>query len=109
LGAWTRIDSPTNANLNAVACDDENGLVFAVGDNGAMVRGTGDQWGFIDTGRPENLQDVAVFDGEVFVVTDFDILRLGPSGLIPEDRFTAGDTPDSSLHLMAAEGGVGWM
>jgi len=106
LGAWQRIDSPTNANLNAVACDDENGLVFAVGDNGAMVRGTGDQWDFIDTGRPENLQDVAVFDGEVFVVTDFDILRLGPSGLIPEDRFTGGDTPDSCLHLLAAEDGV---
>src|SRR5262249_15846340 len=28
-GAWQRIDSPTNANLNAVACDHQNNLVFA--------------------------------------------------------------------------------
>jgi hypothetical protein len=43
-GGWQRIDSPTNVNLNAVACDRQKGLVFAVGDNGSMVRGAGDQW-----------------------------------------------------------------
>ena len=71
-----------------------------------MVRGAGDQWDFIDTGRPENFQDFAVFDGEVFVVTDFRILRLRPSGLIPEDRFEGGDAPDSCLHLLLAEDGL---
>jgi hypothetical protein len=105
-GAWQRIDSPTNANLNAVACDRRNGVVFSVGDSGAMVRGVRDQWDFIDTGRFENLQDVAVFNGEVFVVTDFGIFRLGSSGLIPENRFIGGDAPDSCLHLLVAEDGV---
>jgi hypothetical protein len=105
-GAWQRIDSPTNANLNAVACDHRKGLVFAVGDNGAMLRGIGDQWDFIDTGRFENLQDVAVFDGEVFAVTDFGIFRLESAGLVPEDRFTDGDMPGSCLHLLLAEDGV---
>ncbi|MGP0001822.1 MAG: hypothetical protein ACLPKW_29350 [Acetobacteraceae bacterium] len=105
-GAWQRIDSPTNFNLNAVACDRQNGLVFAVGDNGSMVRGAGDQWDVIDTGRSENLQDVTVFDGEVFVVTDFSILRLEPGGLVPEDRFTGADRPGTCLHLLLAEDGV---
>jgi hypothetical protein len=103
--AWQRIDSPTNVNLNAITCDRQSGLVFAVGDNGSMVRGAGDQWDVVDTGRPENLQDVTVFEGQVFVVTDFDILRLEPAGLIPEDRF-AGDKPGSCLHLLLAEDGV---
>lgn len=104
--AWQRIDSPTNANLNAVACDRQNGLVFVVGDNGSMVRGAGDQWDFIDTGRFENLQDVTVFAGEVFVVTDFAILRLGPDGLVPESRFADGDLPGTCLHLLPAQDGV---
>ena len=105
-GAWQRIDSPTNVNLNAVACDRRNGLVFAVGDNGSMVRGTGDQWEAVNTGRPENLQDVTVFDGQVFAVTDFGILRLTSDGLVPDDRFADADRPGTCLHLLLAEDGV---
>jgi hypothetical protein len=105
-GAWQRIDSPTNVNLNAIACDRRNGLVFAVGDNGSMVRGAGEQWDIIDTGRPENLQDVTVFDGQVFAVTDFGILRLTDDGLVPDDRFADADRPGTCLHLLRAEDGV---
>jgi hypothetical protein len=105
-GAWQRIDSPTNANLNAVACDHQNNQVFVVGDNGSMVRGAGDQWDFIDTGRSENLQDVTVFEGQVFVVTDFAILRLEPGGLVPESRFADDDPPGTCLHLLLAQDGV---
>ena len=105
-GAWRQIDSPTNANLNAVACG-ADGMVFAVGDNGSMVRGAGDRWDVVDTGRPENLQDVTAFKGEVFVVTDYRILRLGPTGLVEEDRFADGDNPGTCLHLLAADDGSG--
>jgi len=104
--AWRRIDSPTNGNLNAVACDRQRALVYAVGDNGTMVRGSGDQWDVVDTRRAENLQDVVVFAGDVFVVTDFRILRLTPAGLVPEDRFADGDAPGTCLHLLLAEDGV---
>ncbi len=105
-GTWRQIDSPTNANLNAVACD-AKGEIFAVGDNGSMVRGAGDVWDFVDTGRAENLQDVAAFEGQVFVVTDHRILLLGPAGLVEEDRFVAGDRPGTCLHLLPAQDGSG--
>ena len=102
---WRQIDSPTNANLNAAALA-EDGTVYAVGDNGSMVAGSGDTWSVIETNRPENLQDVAVFGDEVFVVTDFRILRLIPEGLVNEDRFAGGDTPDTCLHLLKGDGVV---
>jgi hypothetical protein len=103
---WHRIDSPTNVNFNSVACDPQTNAAYAVGDNGGMVRGIGDQWEVVETGRAENLQDVAVFDGQVFAATDFGILRLDASGLIPEDRFEDGDRPGTCLHLLQAEDGV---
>jgi hypothetical protein len=103
--AWRQIDSPTSANLNAVACG-AHGTVYVVGDNGSMVRGAGDLWQTIDTQRPENLQDVAVFGEDVFVVTDHKILRLSPSGLVPEERFVSGDMPSTCLHLLLASDGV---
>lgn len=104
-GGWQEIDSPTSANLNAVACG-ADGVVYVVGDGGSMVRGAGDLWEAIDTQRPENLQDVAIFGEDVFVVTDYAILRLAPIGLIAEDRFVGGDRPSTCLHLLMAEDGV---
>jgi hypothetical protein len=103
--SWERIDSPTNANLNAVACAPD-GSVYIVGDDGSMVVGDGREWRFVDTGRAENLQDVAEFDGELFVVTDFQILRLTEEGLIAEDRFANGDAPTTCLHLLRAADGI---
>jgi hypothetical protein len=100
--AWRQIDSPTNANLNALVCS-ADGFVFAVGDDGTMVRGAGELWDVVDTGRLENLQDVAVLGDDVFVVTDYRILKLGPTGLEPEDRFANGDTPETCLHLLRTE------
>jgi hypothetical protein len=105
-GAWRQIDSPTNANLNAVACGG-GGTLYAVGDDGSMVRGAGDLWDVVLTGRAENLQDVTVFENEVFVVTDYRILRLAPTGLIEDDRFVGDDKPGSCLHLLKAEDGSG--
>lgn len=102
---WRRIDSPTNANLNAVACAPD-GLVYVVGDNGSMLRGAGDLWTVIETNRPENLMDVAAFEADVFVVTDYKILRLTPTGLAPDDRFADDDRPATCLHLLRAADGV---
>lgn len=104
-GVWRRIDTPTNANLNAIACA-ADGTVHAVGDNGVMLRGSGDAWEIIDTGRPENLMDVTTFDNTVFVVTDYRILVLTDDGLMPESRFADGDAPSTCLHLLKAEDGV---
>lgn len=104
-GGWKQMDSPTNANFNAVACSSD-GSVYIVGDDGTMVVGRNQQWDVVDTGRPENLQDVAEFGGEIFAVTDFEILRLIDGKLVPDDRFKDADEPSTCLHLLKAEDGI---
>jgi hypothetical protein len=103
-GRWSAEDSPTNANLNAVAVA-ADGHVYCVGDNGAMLRGHRGVWSMIDTGTDFNLQDVCIHSGEVFVSTDFQVFRLDQGNLVLD---LASDDEDVSLTcLKLASGGAG--
>lgn len=104
-GNWRRLDSPTSGNLNAVCCAPD-GMVYAVGDGGLMLRGRGDAWSVIDTGREETFQDVCAFGDDVFVASDFRILRLVGDKLIPESRFEGNSRPATCLRLLPSDGGV---
>ncbi len=105
-GQWRRADSPTHANLTALTCA-ADGSVYVVGHDGVMLRGRRDQWQLIETTRRDDLRDVAVLDGQVFVVTDSAILRLAGGGLVPEADFADGsDLPVTCLHLLEAEDGL---
>lgn len=104
-GRWDRLTSPTNANLNAVCCA-SNGKVYVVGDHGTLVSGRGGRWVVLDSGRDENLHDLGEFEGEVFAVTDYRILRLTEQGMQTEDRFREGDRPTTCLHLLRAQDGL---
>ncbi|PZQ74064.1 MAG: hypothetical protein DI563_13265 [Variovorax paradoxus] len=103
-GTWRRADSPTNANLCALACAPD-GTVHVVGHDGVMLRGRQDQWRLVDTGRRDILRDVAVLDGEVYVVSDFAIYRLGDAGL-EADPDLVDDPPATCLHLLEAADGL---
>lgn len=97
---WRQVDSPVSANLNAIACG-QDGTVYVVGDNGVMLAGRHETWKILETGRSENLLDVAVYGQQVFVVTDFRILRLLQSGaLVGDDNFVEDDQPATCLHLL---------
>ena len=103
---WRQVDSPVSANLNAVYCGDD-GVVYAVGDNGTMLRGRHETWAVVETGRDENLMDVCYFDNTVYVATDFRILKLTADGLEGEDRFVdPGDVPANCLLLLRAPDSV---
>lgn len=103
---WRQIDSPVSANLNAVCCA-EDGVVYAVGDGGVMLRGRNDEWSEVATGRTDNLQDVRDFGGKVYVVTDFEILELTGDDLLPVTEFAdADDAPGSCLHLLKGVDGL---
>lgn len=103
-GQWRRADSPTNANLSALTCA-ADGSVYVVGHDGVMLRGRHDQWRLIETTRRENLRDVAALEGEIYVVSDFAIFRLGAAGLVADPELN-GDAPDSCLHLLEAADGL---
>ncbi len=102
---WKQLDAPVSGKLNAVTCGND-GLVYAVGDNGIMIRGRDEQWEALETGRPENLMDVGFFDGEVHVVTNFRIFKLVDDRLVPADNFESGDMPEDCLYLHEAEDGL---
>ena len=98
-GRWRQVDSPISANLNAIVCASD-GSAYIVGDGGVMLSGRHETWRVIDTGRPENLMGVGVFKQQVYVVTDFRILRLEQDKLVPDDNFAEEDRPSSCLHLL---------
>jgi hypothetical protein len=101
-GAWSQLDSPVSANLNAVCCA-PSGNVYAVGDGGTMLRGTEDQWEVLETDRTDNLMDVASYGQDVFVTSDFEVLRLSGDTVVPETAFAdGGDLPTTCLHLLTA-------
>lgn len=105
-GRWQQIDSPVSANMNALVCASD-GYVYAVGDNGAMVRGRGEAWTALDTGQTLNLMDVTEYDGSIYVVTDFSILKLQDDALIAETDFAEpDDVPATCLYLLRAADGV---
>ncbi len=103
-GAWRRVDSPTRANLTAltIAAD---GTVHVVGHDGVMVKGRRDRWELVDTGRRENLRDVATLAGRVYAVSDGALFWLDAASLVPESDF-AGGPPATCLHLLEAPDGL---
>jgi hypothetical protein len=103
---WSQIDSPVSATLHGVTCASD-GIAYAVGAAGVMVRGRGDDWSVLDTQRTENLMDVAELDGTIYVATDFRILKLAGNVLVEETDFAdPNDRPASCLHLLTGEDGL---
>ncbi|MCY1018742.1 hypothetical protein [Pyxidicoccus sp. MSG2] len=78
---WSREDSPTRAQLGAVTLTEE-GLVYIVGQEGTLVRGRRGRWEALDTGLHEDLRDVCVHAGEVFVSTDSRVFKLTGEGVL---------------------------
>jgi hypothetical protein len=105
-GHWRRVDSPTSQILSAL-CRGPGGDLYAVGHDGVMVHGRHDQWALVDTGRGDNLRDVACIGGDVFVVTDFRLLKLAAAGLVDETDFAdPDDRPATCLHLLPLPEGL---
>jgi hypothetical protein len=104
-GKWRRIDSPKSVNLRALYCAEDE-YVYVVGRDGTMLRGRRDMWSVIDTGRTENLVDVAFYEGTVYVTTDFRILKLTDRGLVNDSDFASADRPRTCLYLLRAPDGL---
>jgi hypothetical protein len=100
VDGWTNEDAPTNANLNSLAIGSD-GIVYAVGDGGAMLKGRRGHWEVVETETDFNLIDVCVHAGTVYVCTDFEVLRLGATGLQSEFREDDGDAPATCLKLVS--------
>jgi len=101
---WRRADSPTSTILSSMTCTPD-GSVYLVGHDGVMLKGRRDQWKLVETGRSENLKDVAHLDGQIYVCTDFALFVLKDSGLTAETEFAnMKDRPATCLHLLESAG-----
>jgi hypothetical protein len=99
-GKWLRTDSPTSAILSSLTCAPD-GHVYVVGHEGVMLKGRRDQWELVETARQENLKDVAQLNGQVYVCTDFALLKLEEAGLVEDSDFARpDDRPATCLHLL---------
>jgi hypothetical protein len=69
-GRWDPIQSPTNVVLNQVRVT-ENGVAYACGQKGVLLRGSGANWEVIEHGVTQSeLWDIAWFSGKVYVSCD---------------------------------------
>lgn len=102
---WMQLDSPVSTTLHSVTCAPD-GNVYAVGARGVMLRGRGDAWTVLESGQRGNLMDVAYYDGTVYVVTNFRILKLVGDVLVEETDFATNDRPATCLHLLPAADGL---
>jgi hypothetical protein len=98
-GKWRRANNATSEILTSLTCA-PNGHVYVVGHNGVMIKGRRDQWELVKTGRQENLKDVAQLNGQIYVCTDFAILKLEEAGLVNDADFSNLDRPATCLHLL---------
>ncbi|WP_163991425.1 hypothetical protein [Pyxidicoccus caerfyrddinensis] len=104
---WSREDSPTRAHLGAVTVTEE-GLVYIVGQEGALVRGRRGRWEALDTGRHEDLRDVCFHQGEVFVRTDSRVFKLtGESRLSALADDSDEQEEDTSCRMLLSAGDLG--
>lgn len=69
LGAWRRVDSPTNFILYGV-CIADSGEAWAVGQGGLLLRGKDDTWEMVDHGaKKEDFWDLAWYRGQLYAST----------------------------------------
>lgn len=105
-GRWQQIDSPVSGNMNAVCCA-ADGNVYIAGESGTLVRGREDTWTVLDTGQTLNLMDVCEYEGDIYVATDFSILKLDGDTLVADDNFAdETDPPATCLYLLKAPDGL---
>jgi hypothetical protein len=109
--SWTQIESPTTSNLNRVKCVAADGcggstVVYACGESGALVRGSG-RWELIHTpGFTEDLWGgVEVYEGVVYVAYLGGLMRLERDKLVP---VVTGLNPELDGYRLHANDGVLW-
>lgn len=103
-GQWQPRKSPTGAILSALCCG-EDGVAYACGQSGTLVRGREDCWEAMASGVDEDLWSLAWFDGRLYAASASTVYALGDQGLAPV-KF--GRAKPSSCGRLSAGDGVLW-
>ncbi|NHZ65727.1 hypothetical protein [Massilia genomosp. 1] len=77
---WTKIDSPTNTDLNCVYAA-EDGFVYAAGNQGILLQGKENNFWALDKGAVDDFYSICWFDGNLYIGGLKGIYRLQKNGL----------------------------
>jgi hypothetical protein len=103
-GAWTQTDSVTNVVLQSVRVVSKD-RVYACGQNGVLLRGTGNRWKVLDT-QPideDELWSMQVFKGDLYLASETAIYKLDKDE-VPRAVDTKLGKKLTHRHLHAADG-----
>jgi hypothetical protein len=102
---WQRLDLPINANLNSVKCAPD-GLVYAAGTDGTVVRGRDDVWSVLDdSGIEDEVWDLEWFQGRLYASTFDAVFVLDGDRFVP---MAIGGETERSCYQLSAGDGVLW-
>lgn len=100
--AWQLAPSPTNLVLVDVCCAGD-GVVYACGRKGLLLRGRDQTWSIVDTGdMREDIWSLAWFEDRLYLSTMYSVYTLGPDGL--QDVDMGKDVPESCYRLSTSDG-----
>lgn len=103
--SWRQLESGTNARLNKVVCS-EDGLVYAVGEKGVILKGRNDQWLTIEgISSGHEFWGIESYKGRIFVAADTVLLyELLPNGQLELVDFGDCPIPTTAYHLTIGGG-----
>lgn len=98
---WQQIELPTNRDLNRVRCVDRD-LVYACGDSGILLRGSG-EWELIhDPEVTPHFYGVEVYNSTVYLASQSGLWFLNDDALVPVE--TKLEPPPKGFRLHAQNG-----
>lgn len=99
---WHQKQSPTNIVLTRVLCAG-NGVVYASGRKGLLLKGRDDSWEVIDhQSMIDDIWDLAWYQDKLYLSTMYGLFTLDQDKLLAVDF--GEDAPNSCYHLSAADG-----
>ncbi|MNZ15639.1 hypothetical protein D3C78_325930 [compost metagenome] len=99
---WHQKQSPTNIVLTRVLCAG-NGVVYASGRKGLLLKGRDDSWEVIDhQSMIDDIWDLAWYHDKLYLSTMHGLFTLDQDKLLAVDF--GEDSPNSCYHLSAADG-----
>lgn len=98
---WQALSSPTNQVLTSLLCAGD-GVVYASGRRGLLLRGRHDAWEVVEQELTEDIWDMAWFGGQLYLSTYQGLYVLKDERLVPVGF--AGERPTSFYHLTQADG-----
>jgi hypothetical protein len=101
---WTRIDCQTNLNLERVRCvsSDE---VYVCGERGILLRGNRRGWDVIDTELTDNLWDLEMFKGRLYLAAEDRLMYYDGHAI---ELVDTGLEPQIDAHRLSARNNILW-